>query len=279
MDLDVVDEEGNIIPEAKIIQGEIIEFTDNQGFWQKSLENSNLSINIWAQGYLSQEYSSDLNAGDNKIQIQLFTDLSGLQMADLTLAGYKLVFVEDFQDNISDCIIEGNGNVVIDDSNPENHLLLVDLRNLDEGFTCSFGPTNIENAIIEADFRYVDIRYNDFEKGEYYNWQGYGIQFRDGFSVEGFPLQWEWGPKLQILDFTEDEWKFPMVVDRSIQEDRWYKLNTKYDEDKVEVRMDGSLQFNFLNPPTMINTEPAHIGAFAQAHIQFDNIKMWIPSE
>ena len=163
--------------------------------------------------------------------------------------------------------------------NPENYLLLVDLRNLDEGFTCSFGPTNIENAIIEVDFRYVDIRYDDFTEVEYYNWQGYSIQFRDGFKVEGYPLKWKWGPKLQILDFTEDDWKFPLSVDKSIQEARWYQLNTKYEGNKVEVRMDGSMQFTYLNPPSNINSDPAQIGAFSQAHIQFDNIKMWIPSE
>lgn len=69
VELDVVDEEGNIIPEAKIIQDEIIEYTDNKGIWQKSLENSYLSFNVWAQGYSLQEYSSDLHPGDNKIQI------------------------------------------------------------------------------------------------------------------------------------------------------------------------------------------------------------------
>ena len=279
VEINVVDEEGNSIPEAKIIQDEIVEFTDDQGVWRKSFQNPEFSINVWAQGYLLQEYSSVLNPGDHEILTQLLNDPFGIQDPDLTLDGYELVFVEDFQDNISDCIIDGNGAVVMDDSNQENQLLLVDLRNLDEGFTCSFGPTNIENAIIEVDFRYVDIRYNDFEDGEYFNWQGYGIGFRDGFSVEGYPLQVEWGPQLQINDFTEDEWKFPLVVDRSIREARWYKLSTKYDENKVEVRMDGSLQFNYLNPPTMINTEPAHITAFSQAHIQFDNIKMWIPSE
>ena len=279
VEIDVIDEEGNIVPEAKIIQGEVIEFTNNQGVWQKLIENSNLSINIWAQGYLLQEYSSDLQPGDNKIQIQLNTDPSGLKMADLTLDGYKLVFVEDFQDQISDCIIDGNGNVVIDDTNPENYLLYVDLRNLEEGFTCSFGPTNIENAIIEVDFRYVDIRYDDFEDDEYYHWQGYKIKFRDGFNVGGYPLQTPWGPTLQITDFTGDEWKFPITVDRSIREARWYTFFTKYDGNKVEVRMDGSLQFTFLNPPTMINTKPASIGAFVQSHIQFDNIKMWIPIE
>jgi len=279
VEINVVDEEGNSIPEAKIIQSETIEFSDDQGVWGKSFQSPEFSINVWAQGYLLQEYSTVLSPGDHEITIQLLNDPFGLQMADLTIDGYELVFVEDFQDNISDCIIHGNGAVVMDDSNPGNHLLLVDLRNLDEGFYCSFGPTNIENAIIEVDFRYVDIRYNDFEKDEYYNWQGYAIGFRDGFDVQGYPLQWEWGPKLQIRDFTEDEWKFPLVVDKSIREARWYTLSTKYDGNKVEVRMDGSLQFNYLNPPTMINTEPALIGAFVKAHIQFDNIKMWIPSE
>jgi hypothetical protein len=245
------------------------------------MQSSEFSIDVWAQGYLSQDYSSVLEPGDHEITIQLFNDPFGLQMADLIVDGYELVFVEDFQDNISDCIIDGNGNVVIDDTNPENYLLYVDLRNLDddEEFYCSFGPTNIEDAIIEADFRYVDIRYDDFKKDEYYNWQGYGIQFRDGFAVEGYPLQWEWGPDLYIIDFTEDEWKYPILVDRSIQETRWYKLNTKYDGKKVEVRIDDYLQFNFLNPPTMINTEPSSIYAFVQAHIQFDNIKMWVPIE
>ena len=37
--------------------------------------------------------------------------------------------------------------------------------------------------------------------------------------------------------------------------------------------MDGKLRFTFLNPPTMINTEPSYIGAFVQAHIEFDNIQ------
>lgn len=274
----VADEEGNTIPEAKIIQGETIKFADSEGVWQQSGENSELSISVWSQGYLLQDYSSILQPGDNTIQISLAADPSGLQMADLSLDGYKLVFAEDFQDNISDCVIDGNGTVVIDETNPENYLLLVDLRNLDEHFSCSFGPANIENAIIEAEFRYVDIRYDDFKEDDYYNWQGYYIQFREGFDVEGYPLQVPWGPTLQINDFTEDEWKFPITMYQSIEENRWYTLTTKYDGQRVEVRMNDTLRFTFLNPPTMSSTEPASIGAFTQAHIQFDNIKMWIPN-
>jgi len=277
--IDVVDENGNPIPEAKIVQGETVEFADNQGVWHKSIQSSELSISVWAQGYLLQKHSSNLQPGDNKIHLQLSADPLGLQTADLTRDGYKLVFVEDFQDNISDCVIDGNGNIALDDTNPENYLLHVDLRNLESGFSCSFGPTNIQDAIIEIDFRYVDIRYTDFKENDYYNWQGYYIQFRDSFDVEGYPLQVPWGATLQIRDFTENEWKYPITQKKSIQENRWYQLSTKYDGTKVEVQMDGSLRFTFLKPPTMRNTNPSSFGAFSQANIQFDNIKMWIPND
>lgn len=275
----VTDEEGNSIPGAKIIQGETVEFADDQGVWSGSTQTSELSVSVWAQGYLLQEYSSILQPGENNLDVKLVVDPFGLASDDLAKDGYELVFVEDFQDNISDCVIDGNGNVATDETG--NYLLLVDLRNLNDDFTCSFGPTNIENAIIEVDFRYPEIRYTDFnDKGdEYYNWQGYAIQFRDGFSVGGYPLQVPWGPTLQIVDFTEDEWKFPMSMKQGIQENRWYALRTTYDGKSVEVRMDGALRFNFLNPPTMSNTEPSTIGAFGQAYIQFDNIKMWVPIE
>jgi len=277
--IDVVDENGNPIPEAKIIKGETVEFTDNLGVWHKYIQTSELSISVWAQGFLLQKHSSTLQPGDNKIHIQLFIDSLGLQMPDLTREGYKLVFAEDFQDNISDCVVDGNGNVMLDDTSPGNYLLLVDLRNLDSNFSCSFGPTKIQNAIIEVNFRYLDILYTDFIEKDYYNWQGYYIQFRDGFDVEGYPLQVPWGPAIQIRDFTENKWKYPITMKQSIQENRWYQLNTKYDGVKVEVSMNGSLRFTFLKPPTMSNTKPSSIGAFSQAYIQFDNIKMWIPND
>ena len=161
------------------------------------------------------------NRVENNIQIQLSEDPFGLEMSNLALDGYELVFVEDFQDNIANCVIEGNGNVVVDDTNPENYLLLVDLRNIDEGFICSFGPTDIENAILEVDFRYPEIRFTDAEK-----WQGYTIGFRDGFVVKGFPIQVPYEPTLQIRDFSGDSWKFPVHIKQGIQENRWYTLST-----------------------------------------------------
>lgn len=279
MTIEVVDENGSPIPEAKLIQDNNTEVTDNGGLWEKNNLRPELTINVWAQGYLLQEYTSTLEPGDNNIQIQLDKDPFGLDITELAVDGYELVFVEDFQDNIADCAIEGNGNVVVDDTDSENYLLLADLRNLDESFSCAFGPTNLENAILEVDFRYVDIRFNDFEDDKYYNWQGYFMEFRDGFSVSGYPIHVPWGATLQITDYTEDEWEFPVTVKQGIQESRWYTLSTKYEGEKVEVRMDGLLKFNFLNPPTMISTEPAVIGAFNQSHIQFDNIKMWVPAE
>jgi hypothetical protein len=278
--IDVVDENGTPIPDVKIIQGKTVELTDNKGVWHKSYPTPELSINIWAQGYQAQENSSTLKPGDNKIHLQLAADPLGLKAADLAKEGYKLVFVEDFQDNSIDCLVDGNANIEKDSTKPENNLLTVDLRNLaDQGFLCSFGPTNIQDAIIEADFRYVEIKYSDFKKDDFYHWQGYSINFRDGFDVEGYPLQVPWGPTLQIRDYTGSEWKFPVTLRQSIKENRWYKFNTRYDGKRVEVRMDGSLKFNYLKPPTMTNTKQASIGAFGQAYIQFDNIKMWLPNK
>jgi hypothetical protein len=277
--VDIIDENGNPIPDAKIIQKDIVEFTDNQGIWHKLSQTPELSITAWSQGYLLQNQSLALQPGDNKFQVQLSPDPFGLKVTDLEREGYKLVFVEDFQDNIPDCVIYGNGNVVDDDSNSGNYLLVVDLRNLEDYFSCGFGPTNIENAIIEVDFHYPEIRYTDFKDDDYYNWQGYSVEFRDGFSVNGYPIHVPWGATLQITDFSESEWKFPITMKQNIQEKRWYQLSTKYDGTKVEVRMDGSLKFTFLKPPTMSNTKPSSIRAFGQAYIQFDNVKMWVPIE
>lgn len=276
--VDVVDENGKPIPEAKLIQGETVEFADNQGVWQGSSQSRELSIGVWAQGYSLQEHSSTLQAGINTIQIQLSTDPLGLQTADLARDGYSLVFVEDFQDGISDCVIDGNGIVAPDETNAENYLLHVDLRNIEEGFACSFGQTNLQDAIIEVELRYPEIQYTDFKEDAYYHWQGYYIQFRDGFRVQGYPLQVPWGATLQIADVAESQWKFPLTMRQGIQEERWYTVSTLYDGKRVETRIDGSLRFTFLRPPTMSNTKPSSIGAFSQAYIQFDNIKMWIPN-
>jgi len=278
--VNVVDENGKSIANAKIIQGETVELTDNQGIWQKSSQSPDLSIKVWAQGYLLQEHSSTMQAGDNKIQIQLSPDLLGLKPADLEKEGYELAFVEDFQDGISDCTIDGNGNVVSDDTNTGNQLLLADLRNIDDGFECSFDPINVEDGIIEIEFRYPEIRYSDFKENDYYHWQGYFVYFRDKFDVEGYPLQPSWGQTLQIRDFTNDnEWKFPITMKQNIQEKRWYQLNVKFEGTKIEVRMDGSLKFTYLKPPSLINSDKSSFGAFAQAYIQFDNIKLWIPKK
>lgn len=277
VEISVTDENGNMIPEAKIILGDTVEFTDSQGVWRKSLQTSEITYSIWAQGYLLQETSSTLVPGENKINTQLSADPFGLSVADLVWDGYKLVFVEDFQDNISDCEINGNAAVIPAAIEPENFLMLVDLRGIEDGFNCSFGPTNVENAIIEASFRYPEIRYSDFKENDYYNWQGYAVEFRDGYSVNGYPLQVPWGATLQITDFTESEWKFPVTTKQSIQENRWYTLNTLYDGVRLEVRMNGSLKFSYLKFPITSNKEPSSIGAYSQSYIQFDNIKMWIP--
>ena len=276
----VVDENGNLVSDAKIIQNETVELTDNQDVWQGSSLSPDLSISVWAQGYLLQEHSSTMQAGDNEIQIQLSLDPLGLKTSDLEKEGYDLVFAEDFQDNISDCLIKGNGNVVNDDTNSENRLLLVDLRNLEDSFSCFFGPINVGDGIIEVDFYYPEIRRSDFKENDYYHWQGYSVYFRDDFDVEGYPLQVPWGQTLQIRDFeNNDEWKFPITMKQNIQEKRWYQLSIKYDGPRIEVRMDGSLKFTYLKPPTLINSEQSAVHAFSQAHIQFDNIKMWIPQK
>ncbi len=276
----VVDENGNSLSNAKIVQGETVELTDNQGFWRKSGQSPVLSISVWAQGYLLQQYSSSMQAGDNEIQIQLLPDPFGLKMTDLEKEGYELVFVEDFQDGIIDCTTKGNGNITKDDTNSANQLLLADLRNLEDDFSCSFGPINVQDAILEVDFRYPEIRYSGFEENKPTPWQGYYIEFRDDFNVMGFTFRVSWtGPKLQIMEDPTGKQTVPLSVKQEIQEKRWYQLSTKYDGTKVEVRMDGTLRFRFLNPPTMINSDQSHFGAFGQAYIQFDNIKMWIPKE
>jgi len=278
--VNVIDENGNSLSNAKIIQDKTVEFTDNQGIWHKSGQSPELSFSVWSQGYLLQEHSSIMQAGDNEIQIQLSPDPFGLKTTDLEKEGYELVFVEDFQDGIVDCIIKGNGNIDVDDTNSANQLLLVDLRNLDDDFSCFFGPTNIQDAIIEVEFRYPEIRYSEFKENEYFHWQGYYVEFRDNFNVVGFPLYIPGGgPQLQIIDFSTGERKVQLSVKQEIQEKRWYQLTTIYDGTKVEVRMDGSLRFKFLNPPTMINSDQSHFGAFSQAYIQFDNIEMWTPEK
>jgi len=276
--VNVVDENGNSLSNAKIIQDKTVELTDNQGTWRKSGQSSELSISVWAQGYLLQEHSSSMQAGDNEIQIQLLPDQFGLKTTDLEKEGYELVFVEDFQDGIVDCTIRGNGNIDMDDTDSANQLLLIDLRNLDDDFSCFFGPTNIQDAIIEVEFRYPEIRYKEIKDNV--QWQGYYIEFRDDFNVVGTTLQVSWGhPSLEVMDFSTGERKVALEVRQDIQEKRWYKLSTKYDGTKVEVRMDDSLRFTFLNPPTMINSDQSHFGAFSQAYIQFDNIKMWTPKK
>lgn len=275
----IVDEKGNSIPEAKIIIGESVNLTDNQGIWKKSENSSELMIDVWAQGYQLLNYESTLQPGDNSIQIQLTPDSNSLNPSDLIKEGYELVFIEDFQDGISDCEIDGNGNIFGNEDNPENLVLSADLRNLDDVFSCYFGPVNIENAVIEVDFYYPEIRYYDYVEGGEYHWQGYFVDFRDKFNVEGYPLLPPGGSILQIRDYTDDEWKFPIQVQQRINEKQWYTLNTKYDGKRVEVRLNDSLKFTYLNPPTMTNSSPASIGGFSQAYIEFDNIKMWVPIE
>lgn len=283
VNVEVLGSDEKVAPGAKIFIDQDIEYTDSNGSWIKFQESPDLSIGVWDQGYLLEEYSTTLKAGPNDVQIQLFVDEKGVLEVDLAKEGYELVFLEDFQDNHADCKIDGNAMVTVDESDPQNFVLLGDIRNLTESFfACSFGPVGIKDAIIEADFRYVEIGYNDFKdnpENGYFNWQGYVIDFRDGFHVEGYPIHVPWGPTLQIADFREKEWKFPITMFQGIDENRWYRFNTKYDGGRVEVRLDDLLKFTYLNAPETTNSEPAYIGAFEQAYIQFDNIKMWIPRE
>ena len=80
--VDVVDGDGKPIARARIMQGETVEFTDDQGLWQSSSQSPELSIKVWALGYLLQEKASTLQAGENKIQIQLSADPFVLRVSD-----------------------------------------------------------------------------------------------------------------------------------------------------------------------------------------------------
>ncbi len=278
--LSVLDDANTPIPAAKIFWGEQIYNSDNNGNWKTSTLNPEFKIKIWAQGYSLQEYTTTLQPGNNSLQIIMTQDTNGLQLKDLNHDGYKLVFVEDFQDNFLDCAKTGNGDIVADETTPGNMLLLVDLSSLDTIFSCAFGPVNIQDAIIEVDFRYPEIRYDDFDASkQIYNWQGFSISFRDYFTVEGYPIHVPWGSQIQVRDFSTDDWKYPIVVNRNFDENRWYTFTTKYNANKVDVSLDQKLLFTYLDPPSIMNSSPANIGAFGKAIIQFDNIKMWVPTE
>lgn len=277
--LTILDEFNVPIPGARVTSGNQIDNIDDTGIWKATTQNSDYAVTVWAQGFLPQVLRTNLLPGNNNLNIILKADPFGLKPSEMVLKGYKLVFVEDFQDNVVDCIKDGNGNIIDDETNPGNKVLLVDLRNVDTVFTCSFGPVGIQDAIIEYDFRYPEIRYDDFVVNESYNWQGFGLTFRDKFSVEGYPLHVPWGSQIQIRDFSTDDWSFPIAVNRNILENQWYKITTIYNKNSVEVKIDNKSLFDYLNPPTMINSAPANFGAYGKALIQFDNVKMWVPSE
>ena len=78
----VVDENGNLVSDAKIIQNEMVELTDNQGVWQGSSLSPDLSLNIWAQGYLLQEHSLTMQTDSNEAPIKLSPDPLGLKTSD-----------------------------------------------------------------------------------------------------------------------------------------------------------------------------------------------------
>jgi len=274
----VENEEGTVIPDAKIIMDKTY-LTDEMGVWSDSLLNPEFDASIWAQGYKLQKFSTELEPGENEINVKVEADSYGLKLEDLQKEGYELIFVEDFQDGILDCSLFGNAGLFPDENLEGNNSLLVDLRNIEDSFWCEFGPTGLRNAIIETDFYYPEIRYNDFKNNEFYYWQGYGVSFRDGFDVEGYPLSVPWGPTIQIRDYSEDEWKYPLTSRLRIDENTWYTLSTNWQDQKVEVCINGSVRFRYLNAPETINVDRASVFAFSQAYIQFDNIKMWVPLE
>jgi hypothetical protein len=86
----VVDENGKPIHQAEIIQGNSVEFTDAQGVWKNSSQSPKLSIDVWTLRYLSQKYSTTLQSGDNKVQIQLLINPYVLRVADSTQNKYKM---------------------------------------------------------------------------------------------------------------------------------------------------------------------------------------------
>lgn len=276
--VDVLNEVGEPITDAKITHDGSVDTTDANGRWQYVSASGELTISVWGQGYTLSNQVLELQPGENAIQVQLSIDPFGLQITDLEREGYELVFVEDFQDGVVDCAIEGNGNLALDDSDAGNLLLYSYLNTLEDGFGCRFGPSGISDAVIEFDFRYPDIRYSEFS-GDEYSWQGYQVEFRDGFGVSGYPLLVSWGPTLQIYDYTDAEngLKFPVTVGQGIEENIWYTLGVAFEGNQVEVRMNDSLRFRYLNPPTMLSSNGATIGSFSGAEIEFDNIRMWIP--
>ena len=281
--IEFVDGEGSFIPNAKIIRGRRFSFSDEKGIFSEDLLEPELTMKVFAQGYTLQEHTSILEPGENSIRISLLPDPIGLQPAQLEKEGYELVFVEDFQDQLINCSRHGNASMVLDDTNDENYLLLVDLRNLGNSFfSCTFGPTHTVDAIIEVDFRYVDIDYYDFKVNEYYDWQSYGISLRDNLVVDGYPIYVPWGATLQFADFRTDDWDFPVTVRQNLSTGRWYTLSTLWNGKQVEVRIDGRFRFNYLNAPGSgipRANDQAMILARDEAYIQFDNIKMWIPDK
>lgn len=280
--LSVLDQLGEPLPGARIIRGDAAAYADERGIWTGETQETGFSAYVWDQGYLLSEVIAELVPGENRMEVTLEPDAFGLQPADLELEGYELAFVEDFQDNYIDCTVAGNGNVLPDEDEPGNYLLLADLRNLNESFSCTnIGPVDVQDGILEVSFKYPEIRYDDFKEGDggYFNWQGFFTELRNGFSVSGYAIEPSWGATLQITDYREAEWDFPITMQQSFQEKRWYVLYSKYEGPKLEVRLNGELKFTYLNMPLSGNDEGAAFGAYNQADIQFDNIKLWVPVE
>jgi hypothetical protein len=264
--VNVVDENGKPVSNAKISQDETIELTDNQGVWQKSSQSPNLSFNVWAQGYLSQEHSSTMQAGANNIQIQLSPDPFGLKPADLEKEGYKLVFVEDFQDGKEGFSeLQGDWKVVDDIDNAGNKVIQVDQREISDMAEAIYKPdNNLESFSVQYKFRWLEL--TPFTGSE---WQSMGFSFWNRYAIDMYAVNNGW---LQILDFSTDPWQFPVQSKNYFKVGTWYTIGIVVDGEEISLYVNERLLKKYKELQKGDTTSGFSLYALQHALGQFDDI-------
>ncbi len=270
----VSDSEGQPIEGAKITFGKsTIEETNPEGeLIFKNLSENQGILQCFKQGYILINKDISLERGENEVNFELEQDPFGLQLSEVLAEGETIFFIEDFQDSKEDFDdVIGNWQVIEDPSEDGNMLIDVDQSESEIIAHVEFGTNCPSDVIFEYRFRYVDIV--DFSGGK---WQSAACDFRKDYALDMYPVQ---GGCVQIIDFKEDEWAFPVqIFNKTFAEDVWYHVRLEAIGSEVKVYINNVQIFNWKQA----REEPVEyfsIVALDYSHIQFDDIVVKIPAE
>jgi hypothetical protein len=281
LDVSITDDSGASIAGASLIlpesgNGNPVLANDKGIYSWSNLPTADIKINVTGQGYQPAQQTATLARGPNQVKVVLKRDPSGILPSEACASGQKVLYIEDFQDGLTQdwpeisAGIKGdmpNGWSIVDESG--NKIL----RQAEApGFANpELQNHSFDNFVWKAKFKVVGK-----DADMFYMWRisHPDDQTRKRYVVDFSAIQKPW-----MIRFI-DQQSGPMAMNTAtggsmMKPDQWYDIAIAYFKGNHQVWYDGKKQMEYKDPqpfPAGTIGFEVHLGADKTTQFYIDNL-------